>query len=405
MVPIADQLRQGATYCEQSFQSSSRKAAVVEKTKTYTSQCLENFAGHVLNAMKEVDELLKSKTKDVRKLNEEVHHLETKLDYSRLQANAKMRERVSYNEERVTEKVTVLGSDQSSRSVARENFDFNQLSTLGISAGEIFKIATEGQVVYHGANGSKKSSGSPKPEAGKASKKEGLVQHSRVSSETVFEPPPLTGKRQSTLKPSSTASEPQNQPPPSPAPPPPVRSVAPPKPAKLAVASPPPPPPPSRAAAPPPPKPPSSAAAPPPPKPPSRAAAPPPPKPPSRAAAPPPPKLPSRAAAPPPPPKGRGPPPPPPPPAPSGGAPPPPPPPPSGGAPPPPPPPGKSLVTKPKKAAGGGTLAEQLAARRQGLAKRKSLSKPAASGAKAGKKAAPQMSMAQELAMRMKNRK
>ena len=59
MIPIADQLRQGATYCEDSFVAAKNKAKVIEKTKTYTSQCLENFAGHVLNAMKEVDDLLK----------------------------------------------------------------------------------------------------------------------------------------------------------------------------------------------------------------------------------------------------------------------------------------------------------------------------------------------------------
>lgn len=158
MVPIADQLRQGATYCEQSFEASSNKVKVVEKTKTYTSQCLENFAGHVLNAMKEVDDLLKARTAQVRTLDKDVRGLETRMNCSRLLSKAKMMETVSFEEDTVTDKVEILSTLEGNRSVARENFDFDQLSGIGISASEIFRSATEEQTAYHAGNGGPKQS-------------------------------------------------------------------------------------------------------------------------------------------------------------------------------------------------------------------------------------------------------
>ena len=415
MIPIADQLRQGATYCEDSFVAAKNKAKVIEKTKTYTSQCLENFAGHVLNAMKEVDDLLKSRTENVRTLSESVLGLEAKVNYSRLEANAKMRESVSYGEDVVTRKVEILSTLESSRSIARENFDFGQLAGLGISASDIFKSATEGQITYHGKTGGAGRAGSeagPPPQK-KASPLEGMRSSEMAPKVSVggdFNPPPPTSL--SKTKPSTAESKkppPATRAPappaPAPAPTPPAKRAPPPAPSPPRTKPPastpkkaaPPPPPPARGAPP---------AAPPPPPSPSKPAAPPPPPPPGKGKAPPPPPPPGKGKAPPPPPPGKGKAPPPPPPPGKGKAPPPPPPPGKGKAPPPPPPP---TGNKPKVSnfGGGGSLADQLAKRRQGLKKRQSLaqSKPKGGIGTPKKKAAPAgMTMAQELALRMKKK-
>ncbi|QDZ18220.1 hypothetical protein HOP50_01g07220 [Chloropicon primus] len=305
MVPIADQLRQGALYCEESFGNARNKAKVLEKTKTYTSQCLENFAGHVLNAMKEVDDLLQSQTSNVRKLNEGVQNLEAKIKYCRLEANSKMRESVSYEEDLVTNKVETLSTLESKRSVARENFDYGQLSRLGISAAKIFKSATEKEITYYPGSSETASSTASGGGGGGAS-----------SSGRGDSPPPLKKKSDAEV-PKAKASVSDFQPPP-PKPPPSATEFKAPAPA----------PPPAQSAAPPPPK---------------------------------------------------------------------------------PPPPAQTDRPKVSNFGGGGSLAEQLASRRNGLKKRQSLSKKASGGgggaAAPAKKKAPQMSMAQELAMKMKNRK